>query len=274
MTGLGKEVAQQIADVAEAFTRQSGVYDEYEVENENLKRVRNEIYEHFTSLIHKADKILEVNAGTGTDAVVLANRGYRFHATDVAEGMVAEIEKKVQAEGFQGKITTQVLSFTELEKTEGGQYQACFSNIGGLNCIPDLRAFAEQLPHALSPGAIATMVIMPPMCPWEWLEVFRARFKVAFRRWKRGGAVVSPKGIPYRIYYHSPRHIKSAFRGKFRLVKQQSLSLFSPPMDRKQFSRRRPSLYRFLVWLDNLLSSVFPFNQLGDFIVYSFRYQP
>jgi hypothetical protein len=143
-----------------------------------------------------------------------------------------------------------------------------------LNCIPDLRVFAEQLPHALSAGAVVTMVIMPPLCPWEWLEVFRGRLGVAFRRWKRGGAVVSPKGIPYRIYYHSPRHVKAALKGKFRLVKQQSISLFSPPMDRKQFSKRHSTLYRILVSLDNRLSSVFPFNQLGDFIVYSFRYEP
>ena len=265
---------KQIANVAEAFSRQSEVYDEYEVENENLKRVRDEIYKHFLMLRKPGDKILEVNAGTGTDAIYFARQGFRIHATDVAEGMVQEVEKKASQMSLKAKITTQVASFTDLAPVTGSPYQACFSNIGGLNCIPDLKAFVTQLRLVLDPGAVVTIVVMPRYCPWEWLEVFRGRFGVAARRLNQAGAVVSPKRVPYRIYYHNARHVISSFRPKFRLIKQQSLSLFAPPMDRKQFSKRHPRFYRLLVSLDNLLSKVYPFNQLGDFIIYSYRYEP
>jgi len=269
-----RSIDQQIADVAEAFTRQSVAYDEYEVDNENLKRVREEIHGHFLGLIKPGDKILEVNAGTGTDAVHFAQQRFRVHATDVAEGMVREIQKKARQKDLEGLITTQVASFTYLTPVTGGPYRACFSNIGGLNCIPDLKAFAQQLPLVLDPGGIVTIVVMPRLCPWEWLEIFRGRFSVATRRWSKGGAVVSPKGVPYRIYYHTASHVVSSFRPRFRLINQQSLSLFAPPMDRKQFSGRYPRVYKFLVTLDNLVTKAYPFNQLGDFLVYSFRYEP
>ena len=42
-----------------------------------------------------AGSILELNAGTGTDAVWFAERGYRVHATDIAEGM----QDKAEGEG-------------------------------------------------------------------------------------------------------------------------------------------------------------------------------
>lgn len=269
-----KAIDKQIADVAEAFSRQSGVYDEYEVENENLKRVREEICGHFLGLIKPGDKVLEVNAGTGTDAIRFAQQGFHIHATDVAEGMVDEIQKKAGEFGLDDKVSTQVISFTDMAPVVGAPFQACFSNIGGLNCIPDLRVFVQQLPLVLDPGAAVTIVVMPRYCPWEWLEIFRGRLAVAARRPNKEGAVVSPKGIPYRIYYHNASHVVSSFRPKFRLIGQQSLSLFAPPMDRKQFSKRHPAIYKFLVSIDNLVSKIFPFNQLGDFIVYSFRYEP
>ena len=269
-----KSIKDQIDSASQAFTRQAPVYDDYEVDNENLKRVRNEIYKHVLRFIRPTDKILEINAGTGTDAVFFAQNGYRIHATDVAAGMVEVIKEKAKAKGLEEKLTTQQLSFTELSPAVEKPYAYCFSNIGGLNCIPDLTQFTEQLPLALPPGGVVTIVIMPRLCPWEWLELFRGRAKVAFRRLQKGGAVVSPKGIPYHIYYFSPSNVIKAFAPKFRLLKLQSLSLFAPPMDRKQFPKRHPQLYKFFVALDNLFTHRFPFNRLGDFLIFSFRYEP
>ena len=268
------ELDDQISNVAEAFTRQSAVYDEYEVDNENLSRLRNEIYQHVLRLIHPDDKILEINAGTGTDAVFFAQKGFRIHATDLSKGMLEKLEDKIKRHGLGEKLTMQQLSFTQLDRVEGPPYQYCFSNIGGLNCIPDLAEFTRHLPRVLSPGAITTIVVMSPICPWEWLEVFRGNVRGATRRWQKGGAVVSPKGVPYRLYYFTPGHVISSFGPRFRLVNLQSLSLFAPPMDRKQFSKRRPGLYKALVALDEMLTHRYPFNRIGDFLIFSFVYEP
>jgi methylase of polypeptide subunit release factors len=81
--------------------------------------------------------ILELNAGTGSDAAYFADKGFLVHATDVADGMVNAIKEK--AARLPERLTVQQLSFTELESVEGAPFDLVFSNFGGLNCIPDLR---------------------------------------------------------------------------------------------------------------------------------------
>ncbi len=271
---LESDLKDQVLRVSAAFTRQAETYDNYEIDNENLARVRNEVYQHVLRFLKPTDKMLEINAGTGTDARYFAQKGYRVHATDVAAGMVEKIEGKARQYNLGTKLTAQQLSFTALHEAEGAPYQYCFSNIGGLNCIPDLAEFTSGLPAVLAPGGVVTLVVMPTICLWEWLAVLKGKFDVARRRFTRGGVTVSPKGVPYKIYYHRPGRAIAAFGPRFRLLKLQSLSLFAPPIDRSNFSKRWPRLYRFLVRLDNTLTHRFPFNRWGDFIIVSMQYAP
>jgi hypothetical protein len=124
----------------------------------------------------------------------------------------------------------------------------------------------------LSPGGVVTMVIMSPVCPWEWLELLRGDFRTATRRLHRDGVAANTKDVSYKLYYHTPGQVRAAFGPRFRQIKLQSLSLFGPPIDRKQFSSRRPKLYKTLIRLDSLLTHRYPFNHWGDFFVLSLRY--
>ncbi len=183
--------------VAAAFSRKAGVYDAFGQDHANLTRMRAMVYAQVVRWTPPGSHILELNAGTGLDAVALVERGYCVHATDIAPGMVAEMARKKEVLGLDGRFTSQHCSFTELDKVTGGPFDAVFSNFGGLNCVADLTAVTHHLPHLLKPGGVLTWVIMPPVCPWE-LALLPKDWRVATRRFggQRGRGVV-----PHLLFY-------------------------------------------------------------------------
>src|SRR5512146_1525120 len=118
--------AATTATIAEAFSRTAEKYDAFSQDHPHLARMRKKVYAHITRLLSPGSHILELNAGTGTDAVALAQRGYFVHATDIAGGMLDRLREKVDRLGLAGRITVQECSFTGLDQLEGGPFDAVF----------------------------------------------------------------------------------------------------------------------------------------------------
>ena len=232
--------------IAEAFSLTAEKYDSFADDHPNQTRMRNKVYSHVHRFIPAGSRILELNAGTGTDAVALARRGYSVHATDIAPGMLERLQDKIQRFNLSQQITFQQCSFTDLEKIEGAPFDAVFSDLGGLNCIPDLSPVIQQLPKVLRPNGIVTWVLMPPVCLWEMAEVFRGHPKLAFRRFSQMGTRAHLEG----------------------------LSVLTPTAESKNFAKRYTRLYRTLGWLDDRLASRKPWRGWGDFFIITMRYQP
>jgi ubiquinone/menaquinone biosynthesis C-methylase UbiE len=258
--------------VAEAFSRKSLEYDIFGTDHPNQTRMRHRVYANLEPLLAPGARILELNAGTGTDAVYLAGRGFRVHATDIAPGMLAAIEEKARRHGVGDRLTVQNCSFTELDQIECGPFDAVFSNFGGLNCIDDLPRVTGQLARLLVRGGVVVWVIMPPICPWELLAVLRGAGAKAFRRLRPGGVIAHVSGVYFRTHYYSPGSVRRAFGPGYRLLGLEGLSVFCPPADHKEFAHKRPGIYRVLVKLDDLLGRLPPFRSWGDFFILSLRY--
>lgn len=260
--------------VAEAFGRKAEVYDAFGQDHPNLERMRSKVRRQVEKHLPVGARLLEINAGTGADAAYFARGGYRVHATDLSAGMVARIRARIATGGFEGRLTVQQLSFLELERAAPGPYDAVLSNMGGVNCTPDLAAITRSLPQVLAPGGIVVWVVMPPLCLWELAQALRGNFSLAARRLQRGGAPARVEGLSVRTYYYTPTQVRGAFGPQFRLLELQGLSVFTPPADHKEFPRRHPRMYRLLAALDGLLADRFPFYSLGDFFILTLRYQP
>ena len=263
-----------LSSVAEAFSRKAKVYDEFGEGHPHLARMRHKVYDHVFRFLRPGDRILELNAGTGTDAVYFAQRGHAVHAIDISPGMLTAISEKIERYGLQDQIAVQACSFTELEKVQAGPYQYVFSNFGGLNCIPDLAQVSRQLSRVLSPGGHVTWVILPPICPWELAQIFRGQFKLATRRLHPQGVLAHVEGVHFMTYYFSPQQVLRALGNDFHLRALEGLSILTPPADHKDFAYRFPRLYQLLARLDDRLSQVPPFNRWGDFTILTARYDP
>src|SRR4029079_10021205 len=121
--------------IAEAFSRTAEKYDAFALDHPHLMRMRSTVYAHVGRVFPPGARVLELNAGTGVDAVELARRGYRVHATDIAPGMLRRLQDKVQSLQLGEQVTSQQCSFTELAQVDGAPFDAVFSNLGGLNCV-------------------------------------------------------------------------------------------------------------------------------------------
>lgn len=261
------------------FSRKALVYDAYGAENAAVRWTRAQVRAQVMAVCPPSKdgdgKILELNAGTGEDAAYFAQRGLRVHATDVADGMLAEIQRKIERESLLGRLTAQKLSFLDLEQVQDGPFDVVFSNFGGLNCVPlaQLRVVAEKLPNVLKPGGALVWVLMPPICPWELAQAARGRFSVAFRR-VRGQTRAHVEGAYFSTFYFQPSQIIQLLRPNFSQFTLQSLSLFSPPAFMEGFPRRWPRLFHWLTQLDFLVSRWPIFNSMGDFYILSAKRVP
>ena len=256
------------------FSRKAEVYDEYCENHPVIRWARDTVRQEALRHLQGDASILELNAGTGSDAAYFVQQGYRVHATDIASGMIAAIQNKINVLNMGNRFTVQKLSFTELDQAEGVPYDLVFSNFGGLNCIPDLRVVTKSLTQLLKPGGSIVCVIMPPICPWELAQVVRGKFRLATRRLNPRGVLANVEGARVITWYHSSKKVIEVFKPEFQLMRRQSLSLFCPPSYMDKFPHRFPRLTRFLLHLDGQLGSRAPFHHWGDFVAYTFQYGP
>ncbi len=264
----------EIETIAEAFSLTAEKYDTFAQDHPHLTRMRNKVYAHVARMVPAGGSILELNAGTGTDAVQLARRGYSVHATDVAPGMLDRLRAKVRELDIADRITVEQRSFLALDEVPGAPFDAVFSDLGGLNCVPDLSPVIAQLPKVLRPGGSVTWVLMPHVCLWEMAEVFRGHFGLAFRRFARGAVRANLEGLQFDVYYFSPGEVLRWFGREYELLALEGLSVLTPTAESKGFARQLPRLYGALAWLDDRLSPHWPWRGWGDFYMLSMRYHP
>jgi ubiquinone/menaquinone biosynthesis C-methylase UbiE len=262
-----------IETIAEAFSRTAEKYDSFAEDHPHLTRMRNKVYAHMMRYVPLGARILEINAGSGTDAVRLAQLGYFVHATDIAPGMLNRLREKVDRLGLHDRVTVEERSFLSLANVQGAPFDVVFSDLGGLNCVPDLTAVIQQLPKLLNAGGVVTWVLMPHVCLWEMAEVFRGNFSLAFRRFSRGSVRAKLEGLNFDVYYFSPRQAIGWFGKEFELIALEGLSGMTPTAESKSFAKAYPRLYQTLSWLDDKLSPRWPWYGWGDFYILTMRHK-
>lgn len=257
----------------EAFSKQSFVFDEIYAQNQIVAYKRERTRFALTSLLKEGDRILELNAGTGQDALYFASKGFRVHATDISTGMLAQLKEKISASPLASNISTEQISFEALDQlADQGPYDAIFSNFGGLNCSKDLTPILQQMDTLLKPGAVAVLVVMPSFCLWETLLFFRGAFKLAFRRiFAKNGAKAHIEGVHFLCYYHQPKTLIKAAAPHLALLDFEGLCTIVPPSYIENFPQKFPRSFLFLKKLEARWKRLAPFNRIGDYYIIRFQ---
>lgn len=128
--------------------------------------------------------ILEINCGTGEDALFLANRGIRVTACDASGQMIERAKARKELEAPEASINFRVLPTERLcELPKEPLFDGAFSNFSGLNCVADLRTVANELATRLRPGTRLLLCLSTRFCPWEILHyAAKGDFRKALRR--------------------------------------------------------------------------------------------
>jgi ubiquinone/menaquinone biosynthesis C-methylase UbiE len=262
----------QFKNVNTAFSRQSVFYDDYDISNPTLTWMRQQVRKHALKFLRPNDKILELNSGTGLDAEFFASKGFYVHCTDLSDGMVDKMKKKFSSGSLSDKITIQQCSFTELNKIGNKKFDFIFSNFGGLNCISDLSDAAKFFPSLLNKNGRVCLVVLPPVCPWELIQLFRGKIKYSFRRLKKEGTMANIEGVKFKTYYFSAKNVLRSLGKDFKLLKLESLAVFTPIPQMEKIPRKFPKLVKILNKVDEKLCRIFPFNKVGDHIIVTAGY--
>lgn len=257
---------------SDAFTKQSKVFDQLYSNDAIIQYKRERVRKHILSHAKPFSHMLELNCGTGEDAIYFAKKCFHVHATDISEGMLGVFKNKIDGAAYKDKISMQQCSFTELGSLERQSFDYVYSNFGGLNCSPELESVLQSFDKLVQPGGVVTLVIISKFCLWETLLFFRGKFKTAFRRFfSAKGRKAHVEGGFFKCWYYSPSFIKKSLKDKFELLSHEGLCTFVPPSYIENFGGKHPRLFRFLKEKENKLKGKWPWNRVGDYFIISFR---
>lgn len=252
-----------------AFSNQSDQFDGLDAGNPLSAHLRSIVRASVDKHLPPHAEILELNCGTGLDAFYFTSQGHRVVATDAAPGMIDRLKVKIRLNPGVG-IEPLVLSYHNIDELSGRTFDHVFSNFGGLNCTPDLADVLHKIPALLKKNGIATLVIMPRICPWELLMVLKGKFRTAFRR-VSGKTVARVEGVPFYCYYYSPGYVKRHLRAQMEVVEIRGIYITVPPEFYAGFVERYPRLYRVLRRIDQAIGGTFPFNRCCDHFMITLR---
>ena len=259
-------VSERLLETRAAFDSVAPDYDGPRGNNELIQDMRAEMWRWLDRTIAPESDLLDLGCGTGLDAIRLARLGHRVTAADYSPRMVERTRERAQREGVTNRVRTVTLGAHELARLAGHDlFDAAYSNLGPLNCVPDLRAAATECARVLRPGGALVFTVIGRICPWELGHYLVrrnwARARVRFAR----GAV--PVGMNRRVVwtrYYAPRELYRAFEREFRLVHFRGLCTFVPPPYLTSIRERHPRLYARLWRLDRRTAGWPLIRAMGD----------
>ena len=208
---------------------------------------RNLVYEQLSAHLkaNPPKKILEINCGTGEDAIWLGKQHFDVVATDISEKMIEVAQSKTRLENIHFVKSNMNGIYKEFNPNS---FDLVFSNFGGLNCLaPDeLAAFFKNIDSILTPNGKMILVIMPKNTFWEQCYfLLKMEFKKAFRR-KGAFAMANVDGEKVKTYYYNPKDIVNLANTKFAVREWKPIGFFIPPSYLETFFKNKPKLISFL----------------------------
>lgn len=258
---------QNSIQVSNAFTRQSVHFDELYQSNPMVEYMRKRVYNHVLKY-HKPGKMLELNAGTGTDAIFFNSKGFEVYATDNAPGMIDTLKNKLSQDT---KIYPFLCNYENIEQMqEYAPFDSIYSNFGGLNCTPNLIEVLKKCLNLLHKNGKMTIVIMPKHYPWEWLELLTLKPKIAFRRYKKQNNT-QLENIHFTTHYYQPRSIIQPLQDQIKVLSWEGLCSICPPSYKQKLIKYMPFLWKTLALIENKISSWRGIRSYADYVILTFE---
>lgn len=261
---------------AEAFTKQAKIFDNIYGHDATIEYKRDRVRKHIMQYLQPESNFLELNCGTGEDALYFAKHGYCVHATDIAQGMLDVLQQKKKKIKECNNISLEQCSFSQLEYLNNkGPYDAIYSNFGGLNCRGELDKVLHSFYALLRPGGVVTLVIISKFCLWETLLLFKGKFRTAFRRFfSSRGRKAHIEGKFFTCWYYRPSAIINCLKNDFDLLDIEGLCTIVPPSYIAGFAGKYPTLFTYLCGKENKLKRKWPWKYTGDYFIISLKKKP
>ncbi|MFT5251176.1 MAG: 2-polyprenyl-3-methyl-5-hydroxy-6-metoxy-1,4-benzoquinol methylase [Flavobacteriales bacterium] len=215
------------------------------------------IYKNLDDIFNSKNKldILELNCGTGYDAIAFEKAGHNVFATDISEKMIAVAKSKPASNTI--TFNTQDINNID-DSTFDKKFDVIFSNFGGLNCLSseELDQFFKTALSLLKPNGKIITVIMPKQCLWERLYFsLKADFKKANRRQTNQAVLANVDGIKVKTWYYNPKDIVVLTKNIFTIIKIKPVGLVIPPSYLEHSFLTRSIIFNILKKTDTILTA-------------------
>jgi ubiquinone/menaquinone biosynthesis C-methylase UbiE len=259
-------------DVGRAFDSQATEYDEVFTRSTIGRAQRNAVWERAASLFARGSHILELNCGTGEDALFLSRLGMSVVACDASEQMIEQARQRQKEEDPRSTVRFEHLPIEQLTTLPiAALFDGVFSNFSGLNCVSDLEGAAKQLAHLVKDGAPLLLCLSTRICLWEiFYYLFRGNVRKAFRRCN-GRTDAQLGGVSFPVYYHSIHQLRVFFEPTFKLKAYTGIGIVVPPSYLESWARKHPRFLRLLQQIDATVCNWPLFRVVGDHVLLQFE---
>ncbi|MCG2610856.1 class I SAM-dependent methyltransferase [Flavobacterium sp. SM15] len=228
------------------------------------KLQRDLVYGHLSNILKKESKtILEINCGTGEDAIWMAKQDFSVIATDISSEMISVAKNKSNLKN----LSFQQADINNLSEVfPNSKFELIFSNFGGLNCLTktELAAFFKSATELLTENGRLILVVMPKNTLWEQLYfLLKGNLKNAFRR-KKEAVIANVDGENVKTYYYNPKELVTLSCDLFRLNQVKPIGFFIPPSYLEPFFKNKPNWVSVLNRLENLIKNQSFLAQYSD----------
>lgn len=258
--------AEALAETSRAFDNVAPTYGAANDANPIIRMMRARTLAALRSHVGPGARVLDLGCGPGPDTVALAAEGYDVTALDSSPEMVARANAAIRARGLEHAARAQVLGIQEIDRLLPGTWDAAYSNLGPLNCVPDLAATARVIAERLEHGGVLVASVIGRSCPWEWMIYGLRRDWPRMRvRYLRGFVPVPLEGAIVWTQYVSPSEFAETFATVgFQVIGLRALGLAVPPPYLESFCARHPGLLAGLVRVDDVIGAWPGLRHWGD----------
>jgi len=256
----------QLRDTQDAFDSVAADYDGPRGNNILIQQMRTEMWKRLDATFAAGSMLIDIGCGTGLDAIRMAQLGHRVTATDWSPQMVARTRERAARDNVADRVQAVPLGGQDFARLPGtAQYDGAYSNLGPLNCVPNLERLAAECARLLKPGGRLVFTVIGRICPWEIGHYLR------LRRWARARIRFARQFVPVGMNNHTiwtryylPREFYSAFQSHFTLEHYRGLCTFAPPPYLTWTHDKHPRLHDWLWRLDRRTAAWPILRSMGD----------
>ncbi len=255
-----------LRDTQDAFDSVAADYDGPRGNNALIQDMRTEVWRWLDATFAPGSRLIDIGCGTGLDAARMARLGHHITATDWSPQMVQRTIDRARGERLTDRVRAVAVGAHEFRRLdEEAGYDGAYSNLGPLNCVPDLPDVARECARLLKPGGALVFTVIGRICPWEVAHYLRrrqwARVKVRFAR---SSVPVGMNKHTVWTRYYGPREFYRAFEHEFALTHYRGLCVFAPPPYLMWIRERHSRWYEWLWRMDRRAAGWPVLRGVGD----------
>lgn len=257
---------------AAPFNLLADTYDEIFTRSLIGQAQRAQVWRVLEQVFSSGRRVLEINCGTGEDALFLSRQGISVLACDSSPKMISVAKSRKAAEAPNASLEFHLLPTEQLGQLWSEQFDGAFSNFGGLNCVEDLGGVAAELAKLLQPEAPLILCLANRSCAWEMIWYgLHGNWKKAFRRLRRNGVEAWLGSARVHVWYPRVRELGRTFSPWFRLKSYRGIGVCAPPSYLEHWVRRHTSFLHTCEKLDGAISQWPVFRSIGDHVLLHFE---